>query len=299
MILLNEILIHLPALSIVGRKDREIQALLSATGTGFTPNTLTWVSDKNEHILSKITLGTVICSSGCDRHLFQPDCTYVIVANPRSYFSKVIHAFFLINEPCEIHPSAHIHPTTKVGQHVSIKAGVVIEANCIVGDNTRIDCNSVIKMNTVIGTFVKIGANTTIGGSGFGYEKDEDGLFQEIPHIGNVVIEDYVEIGNNTAIDRAVLGSTFLRKNCKIDNLVHIAHGVEIGENSLIIANAMIGGSSVIGKNVWVAPSSSILNKLTINDESFIGMGAVVLKNVFAGQTVVGNPAKELSKKQD
>jgi UDP-3-O-[3-hydroxymyristoyl] glucosamine N-acyltransferase len=109
------------------------------------------------------------------------------------------------------------------------------------------------------------------------------------------VIEDGVEIGNNTTIDRAVLGSTFIRKNSKIDNLVHIAHGVEIGENSLIIANAMVAGSTSIGRNVWVAPSASIINKISVGDNSIIGMGAVVVRSVSEGQTIVGNPGKDIA----
>ncbi len=91
--------------------------------------------------------------------------------------------------------------------------------------------------------------------------KNEEGKYSIIPHMGNVVIKNQVEIGNNTCIDRAVLGSTIINENVKIDNLVHISHGVSLGANSLIIANTMIAGSSIIGENVWVSPSSSILNK--------------------------------------
>jgi UDP-3-O-[3-hydroxymyristoyl] glucosamine N-acyltransferase len=159
-----------------------------------------------------------------------------------------------------------------------------------------IDSNTVIKKGTIIGNRVKIGANNTIGGVGFGYEKNEAGAYEVMPHIGNVIIEDDVEIGNNTAIDRAVLGSTLIRRNAKIDNLVHIAHGVEIGENTLVIAHAMVAGSVKVGKNVWIAPASAILNKIQVGDESTIGMGAIVLKEVSPGQTVVGNPARDILK---
>ena len=117
-----------------------------------------------------------------------------------------------------------------------------------------------------------------------------------IPHIGNVVLGNNVEIGNNSCIDRAVLGSTILHDNVKVDNLVHIAHGVVIGKNSLIIANAMVAGSATIGEHVWVAPSASILNKKSIANNAVIGMGAVVLKNVNEGETIIGNPGKPLNK---
>lgn len=103
--------------------------------------------------------------------------------------------------------------------------------------------NTVILKDTIIEDNVVIGANNTIGGVGFGYEKDREGNFELIPHIGNVHIKRNVEIGNNTCIDRAVLGSTILEENVKVDNLVHIAHGVFVGRNSVVIANAMVAGS--------------------------------------------------------
>ena len=109
------------------------------------------------------------------------------------------------------------------------------------------------------------------------------------------MIEDRVEIHDNTCICRAVMGSTIIRENAKIDNLVHIAHGVEIGKNSLVIANAMIAGSAKIGENCWIAPSASILNQLEIGDDSIVGMGAVVLKSAPKNSKLVGNPSRNLS----
>jgi UDP-3-O-[3-hydroxymyristoyl] glucosamine N-acyltransferase len=150
----------------------------------------------------------------------------------------------------------------------------------------------VLLKGTHVGDDVIIGCNNTIGGTGFGYEKNEAGNYTVMPHLGNVVIHNKVEIGNNTCIDRAVIGSTIIGENVKIDNLVHIAHGVVIGKNSLIIANAMIGGSTVIGENCWVAPSASIINKGQIGDQATVGMGAVVTKPVEKDATVAGNPAR-------
>jgi UDP-3-O-[3-hydroxymyristoyl] glucosamine N-acyltransferase len=157
----------------------------------------------------------------------------------------------------------------------------------------------VLKYGTKIHDNAKIGANCTIGGVGFGYELDEEKKYVLLPHLGNVVLKSFVEIGNNTCIDRAVMGSTILEENVKVDNLVHIAHGVVIGKNSLIIANSMIAGSTKIGENVWVAPSVSILNKKTISDNSYIGMGAVVIKDVKENETIVGNPGKALVKSEN
>jgi acetyltransferase-like isoleucine patch superfamily enzyme len=143
---------------------------------------------------------------------------------------------------------------------------------------------------------VRIGSNCTIGAVGFGYEMSEDGLYEVIPHIGNVVLERNVEIGNNVCIDRAVLGSTFLDANVKIDNLVHISHGVSIGKNSLVIAHAMIAGNVQVGEGVWIAPCSAIRQKQKIGDNALVGLGGVVVKDVEAGDTVAGVPARSLSK---
>ena len=131
---------------------------------------------------------------------------------------------------------------------------------------------------------------------GFQYIKDADGGLIKFPHFGNVILEDDVEIANNTCIDRGALSNTIIRKGVKIDNLVHIAHNVEIGENTQVIALSMIAGSVKIGKDCWISPSSCIKNQLTIGDNVLIGMGAVVISDVESDSIMVGNPAKLLRK---
>ncbi len=291
---LKTILNKLPAIEVIGSVDRIIKNIVGASSLSIGENDILWISDKNIDLIEKIKMGIVVCSENSRKHKLNEGCTYLLVNNPRLYFLNLVKDFFVEEETIFISTQSVIDPSVKMGKNVTIHAGVVLEKNCVVGDNTTIDSNTVIKKGTIIGSRVKIGANNTIGGNGFGYERDQSGNLQFIPHIGNVIIEDEVEIGNNTTIDRAVLGSTILRRNCKIDNLVHIAHGVEIGENSLIIANAMIAGSCVIGKDVWVSPSASVLNKITVGDNAVVGMGAVVLKPVAVNQTVVGNPAKDI-----
>lgn len=293
---LQDIILRLPVDGVIGSVNKIVVQVKGYKDT-ISDQDITWISDKNLDSIQKLVSGIVICSLNLNPDVCNPNCTYLLVKNPRLYFLQLVSLYFVENEKPSISNSASIDESVNIGINVSIGHGVVLERNCSVGDYTRIDHNTIIKSGTIIGSNVKIGANNTIGGVGFGYERDESGKYILIPHIGNVVIEDGVEIGNNTAIDRAVLGSTIIRKNAKIDNLVHIAHGVEVGENSLVIANAMVAGSTVIGRNVWVAPSASILNKLSIGDDSFIGMGAVVVKSVESEKTVVGNPAKELVKK--
>lgn len=259
-------------------------------------NVLMWVNNKNLDKLNNLKFGTVVCESLEDIEL-QNTCNYIVSNNPRLLFNNIIKLLFPKIDKIGFEKSAVVDPTCVLGINIYIGQNVVVEQNCVIGSNTIIGHNTVIKSETIIGSNVIIGSNNVIGGIGFGYEKDLDGFYTPIHHLGNVLIEDYVEIGNNTCIDKAVMGSTILKKNSKVDNLVHIAHGAVIGENSLIIANAMIAGSSIIGNNVWVAPSSSVLNKISISDNSTIGMGAVVLKNVIEpGDILVGNPAKSIKK---
>lgn len=258
---------------------------------------LMWVSEKNVSIIPDIKHGTIICPI-VDSNILQENCNYIFTDKPRSAFGIILKTFFSPALEYHIATSAQIASSAKIGAPVSIGHNVVIEDNCVIGNNVIIGHNTIIHKNSILRDNVTIGCNTVIGGVGFGYEKDDNGEYCLIPHIGNVVIEEFVEIGNCTTIDRAVMGSTILKKNVKVDNLVHIAHGVEIGQNSLIIANAMIGGSTKIGENVWVAPSSSIINKVSIGDNSLLGMGAVVIKTVASNTVVIGNPAKPLDKKQ-
>lgn len=146
-------------------------------------------------------------------------------------------------------------------------------------------------LNRVPDTTVNLGCYNVIGGPGFGYEKDEDNSCYMIPHLGGVIIEENVKIHNFVNIDRGVIGDTIIREGVKIDSHVHIAHGAEIGENTLIVAHAVIGGSCKIGKNCYIGMGAMIKNKVTIGDGATVGMGAVVTKDVPPGATVVGNPA--------
>lgn len=292
---IGEIAGAVQCIKLIGNPEQDVSGVIPLPPQNSDASLLFWCSEKNLPKLKGISRGNIICGESLQEADVVPGCNYVVVLNPRQAFQKVLASYF--QEPCEIDGiatsakishSAKVNSTAIIGENVVLEAGVVVGARSIVGHNT------VIKRRTIVGEAVVIGSNCSIGGVGFGYEKDEHGEYRLLPHIGNVIIEDGVEIGNNTAIDRAVLGSTIIKKNAKIDNLVHIAHGVEIGENSLIIANAMIAGSVSIGKNVWVAPSASVLNQKKVNDGAVIGMGAVVLKDVKDGETIIGNPGKVL-----
>jgi UDP-3-O-[3-hydroxymyristoyl] glucosamine N-acyltransferase len=293
MIDIKAIIALIKPIEVIGNSIPFISTAIQLDTQNERNDVLIWVSPKNSHQLAHLKQGVVICNQIEKAHI-QPNCTYLVCNNPRLAFQQAVLHFFTPKREIGIAKSAFIAETARLGTDIYIGHNVVIEDNCAIGNKTTIGHNTVIKKDTIIGSEVIIGSNTVIGGVGFGYEKNETGAYVFIPHIGNVVIKDKVEIGNNTCIDRAVLGSTMIERNVKIDNLVHIAHGVFIDENALIIANAMVAGSVKIGKNAWIAPSASILNQKAIGENATVGLGAVVVKDVAENAVVVGNPARDI-----
>ena len=298
---IKDLIQYLNPISSQISNDNLILDVRSIEDKDFSQSSLGWCSLKNLEFLLNINFGTVIISAELANEYLKIKSFFpfntIVVENPRKSFAEVLRFFFVEKQEfIGIHSSVTVHPTAEFDQkQVTFEPNVVIEKNVKIGNRVVIGANTVIKSGTIIYDDVKIGSNNTIGGVGFGYEPNEDGVYELIPHLGNVILYNKVEIGNNTCIDRAVLGSTILENEVKVDNLVHIAHGVKIGANSLVIANSMIAGSVQIGKNTWVSPSSSIKQKLIIGDNALVGMGSVVLKNVEDGSIVAGVPAKKIN----
>lgn len=295
MVQIKEFIKEIDGIQLIGNKDDYVDKLIKLTTDNNDLHALMWVSKKNNHLINEIKSGTIICES-LNEIIANPACNYLICNNPRTVFQKILVRYFYKQQQSYISRTAIIDSSVLLGENVNIGENVVIESGVSIGNNSSIGHNSVIKENTIIKNDVVIGCNCVIGNVGFGYEKNEDGQYEFIPHIGNVVIDNKVEIGNCTVIDRGVLGSTQIKENVKIDNLVHIAHGVIIEQNALIIANAMLGGSVIIGKNSWIAPSATIKDNLLIGEDVTVGIGAVITKSIPNNETWVGNPAKELTK---
>ncbi len=223
----------------------------------------------------------------------------VLSEAPKKTFVDCLHHLFREEEVIrEIHPSTVIHPSVKYGKNIYIGPNTVIDKNVTIGNDCFIGPNCHIQKGTIIGNRVIIRSNVTIGNQGFGFVKDEAGNNINFPHFGNVIIEDDVQIGSSTCIDRGALSDTFIKEGVKIDNHVNIGHNVQIGRNSLIIAFTWIGGSTIIGDNCWVSPSVLLKNGITVGDNSTLYMGCVVTKDVPSNVTVSGYPARIIEKKQ-
>jgi UDP-3-O-[3-hydroxymyristoyl] glucosamine N-acyltransferase len=219
----------------------------------------------------------------------------ILSPQPRLHVIRTINHFFLPRGTASVHKTAVIDSSARIGKNCFLGAYVVIGENVEIGDNCKIDSGVHIYKDTKIGNGVCIQSGTVIGAPGFGYERNEHGALEHFPHIGNVVIENDVEIGTNTSIDRGVFGSTVIGEGSKIDNLVHVAHNVIIGKYSMLIAHAMIGGSTTIDDRVWIAPSTAVRDHVHISSDVFVGLASVITKDVPEGAIVVGAPARDLA----
>jgi UDP-3-O-[3-hydroxymyristoyl] glucosamine N-acyltransferase len=179
-----------------------------------------------------------------------------------------------------------------IGNHVKIHPQVYLGNNVRIGDNTVVHPGVKIYHGCVIGAGVTIHAGSVIGGDGFGFAPQPDGSFKKIPQIGNVLIEDGVEIGANVTIDRATIGSTLIRKGAKLDNLIQIAHNVEIGNDTVIAAQAGVSGSTKVGNGVMIGGQAGIVGHLQIADGARINAQSGVSKSIKTrGSAVTGSPA--------
>ena len=229
--------------------------------------------------------------------------------NPHLVFIRATEIFHRPLRPeAGIHPTAAVSPSAKIGENVSIGAYsvvgdeveigegtvifplVTIYPRATIGAGTVIHSNAAIREGARIGSRVIIHNGVVIGADGFGYVRDKDGRHIKIPQIGTVVIEDDVEIGANSTIDRGGLGETIVRKGAKIDNLVMVAHNVEVGENAILAAQVGIAGSSKVGTNTILSGQVGIADHLEVGDNVIIAAKSGVTKDIPSGSFVSGSP---------
>jgi UDP-3-O-[3-hydroxymyristoyl] glucosamine N-acyltransferase len=216
---------------------------------------------------------------------------------PEQKFAAGIHPTAVVAKSAQIDPTAHIGPHCVIGERVKIGARSVLQAGNFIGDDSKLGeetnlfPNVTIYPRAQIGNRIRIHANSVIGSDGFGYVQDE-GRHRKIPQIGNVVIGDDVEIGAGVTIDRGALGSTVIGKGAKIDNLVQIAHNVEIGEGCLLVAQAGIAGSSKIGNFTVLAGQVGIAGHLKIGSQVTVAAQSGVMNDIPDGGKWFGYPAQ-------
>ena len=206
-----------------------------------------------------------------------------------------IHETAVVGKDVYVGEFAVVAENVKIGNNVKIYPQVYVGENVTISDNTTLFAGVKIYSDSVIGNNCIIHSGTVLGSDGFRFALQDGG--KKIPQIGNVVIENNVEIGSNCSIDRATIGSTILRSGVKLDNLVHIAHNVEIKENSYLAAHNVIAGSTTVGKNCMFSGQVGIVGHLTIADNTIIAAQSGISKSITQeGTGVMGSPAMEVSK---
>ena len=241
--------------------------------------------------------------------LIRVEDAYLAFAKLLDYYNRIkqdkqgVSKQAYISESASIGENCYIGPFVYIGENVTIGNGTKIYPNTHIGDNSSVGDNTTIYSGVNIYSEIKIGneciihAGVVIGSDGFGFAPQTESDYTKVAQIGNVILEDRVEIGANTTIDRAILGSTIIRKGVKLDNLIQIAHNVEIGEHTVISAQTGVSGSTKIGKFCMIGGQVGIINHITIADEVKIAAQSGIGKSIVnKGEIVQGSPAFDISK---
>ena len=271
---------------------------------------VTYLADKkHQGDLAVCRASAVIISLDMSREMQSLIIPALVVKNPRYAFALTLDFIYgkpylpggisdravigkdvvLGSEPT-IHPNAVIADGAKIGSRVTLYPGVYVGGGSIIGDDTVIYANVSIREGVSLGRRVIVHSGTVIGSDGFGFVTHA-GQHHKIPQVGGVIVGDDVEIGANCTIDRATLGNTTIKKGTKLDNMVHIAHNVTIGEHCLLAGQSGVAGSTTIGNYVIVGGRAAIADHLTIEDRVMIGGASGVSRDISSGQVVTGYPA--------
>ncbi|MFH1005507.1 MAG: UDP-3-O-(3-hydroxymyristoyl)glucosamine N-acyltransferase [Bacteroidota bacterium] len=277
------------------------------------PNSLSFLANPNytQYIYTTNASIVIINKNFILEQPVKKTCTLIRVEDARMAFAKLLEMYQKIKnnktgieQPSFVSKSsvlgkdvyvgafAYISENAKIGNNVKIFPNVFIGEDAAIGDNTVIYSGAKIYAGNIVGKNCIIHSGVVIGSDGFGFASSNNTDYNKVIHIGNVIIEDNVEIGSNTTIDRATLGSTIIRKGAKLDNLIQIAHNVEIGENTMIAAQVGVAGSAKVGKNCMIGGQAGITGHITIADGVKIaaqsGIGSSITEE---NTTVQGSPA--------
>jgi len=250
---------------------------------------------------------TFISENDIKTTLIKVDDAYVAFSKIMEYYNSVKFNKVGIEQPSFISDSSkygeniyigafsYLGNNVVIGDNVRIFPNTYIGDNVTIGNNTMIFSGAKIYADTVIGNHCVINSGVIIGADGFGFAPNEDGSYSKIPQIGNVIIEDYVDVGATTTIDRATMGSTIIRVGVKLDNQIQIAHNVEIGKNTVIAAQTGIAGSAKIGENCQIGGQVGIAGHITIGNNVKIQAQSGIGKSIKDNEIIQGSPAFSLS----
>ena len=276
--------------------DAEQSVVSFSSSENYRPNTFTWI-----HTASNIPKG--IAPSAIKLAFVGPElqtCAQNMIRTKRSkyaFFACMEHFYYQEPSRPQIGRFTYLSPEVKLGKNVRIGHNCTLDGDITIGDNTII-WNGVTVINRVrIGKNCEIQSGAVIGHDGYGYVEDENHVKKMIRHFGGVTIGDNVLISSNVCVVRGTIDDTVIGSGAKIDNLSHIAHNCQIGSDVSLAFPCRLGGSSQIMENAYIA-AGTIRDHCVVEKDAFVGMGAIVVKDVAAEQTVVGNPAKPFSKKK-
>jgi len=277
------------------------------------PGTLTFLANPKymEFIYSTAASIAIVAKDFSAEKSLPDSLTLIRVEEPYACFAKLLEAYHQLRQPkVAISEKAHVDATAQiaedvylgefvsVGEGARIGKGARIYPNCYIGPFSSIGENSVLYAGTrvyndcIVGAHCTLHSGVIIGSDGFGFAPNSENNYQKVPQIGNVILEDHVEVGSNTTIDRATLGSTIIRKGVKLDNLIQIAHNVEIGENTVIAAQTGIAGSTHIGRNCMIGGQVGIVGHISIAEGTKIAAQSGIGKSITEPNTIVqGSPA--------
>jgi UDP-3-O-[3-hydroxymyristoyl] glucosamine N-acyltransferase len=297
---------------VVGNPDVEVSKL-SKIEEGFKGSLTFLANPKYKHFIYSTKASITIVNKSfvpenkIETTLIKVDDAYLAFSKILEYYNSIklnkegIEQPSFISESAQYGDNVYIGAFSYLGDNVSICNNVKIFPNTYLGDNTIIGDNTIvfsgakIYSDTIIGRNCVINSGVVIGADGFGYAPSDNGSYHKIPQIGNVIIEDYVDIGAATTIDRATLGSTIIREGVKLDNHIQIAHNVEIGRNTVIAAQTGVAGSSKIGKNCQIGGQVGIAGHITLGNNVRIQAQSGIARNVKDNEILQGSPAIALT----
>ena len=250
----------------------------------------------DEEIMDVLNRGDVLALVTSE-YIGKISCPHIVSDNPRLSMAKVIDNYFRSPSECLISGTAIIESSVVIGENVSIGEYCVIKGDVVIGDNTRIGHHVCISGKTRIGNNCWIKSGAVIGEEGFGFERDKNDINVHFPQIGDIVIGNNVFIGANSTIERAALDSTIIEDGVAVDDLTQVGHNVRIGKGSTLACGAVLCGGVQLGERCAVAPNACIRQKLIVGDDTVIGLGAVVVKNVPGNAVYIGNPAHAMGMK--